>query len=227
MSHIKNYRRLRRSHGRRLPPASLVIAVVALLVAGGGYAMAAGGGTINACITHSSQVLYVGKCARSDQKLSWNKVGPQGLRGPQGPRGPAGPGATGFIGFVSGTVYENADFKLILDCSRTATFGTVLTIVEKTPIGVDGSFVYGQYPDPTNQPAGTAFLVDAFLNGSTGNVSRFVNSAPSQGGQDGAATGTLTVNTDTNPRRIYSIPISLTARGGTGCFARGEVIPAS
>jgi hypothetical protein len=209
------------------------VAAIALFVASGGYALAAGGGTINACVTHGSHVLYTGACARRDQKLSWNKVGPQGPRGPQGPQGPkgdqgpAGPGAAGFTGVVSGTVYENADFKLVLDCSQTATFGTVLSIVEKTPIGVDGSFVYGQYPSAVNQPAGTAYLVDGFLNGSAGNVSRFINSAPSQNGQDGAATGTLTVNSDTNPQRIYSIPISLTARGGTGCFARGEVIPAS
>jgi hypothetical protein len=75
-------------------------AMVALLLAGGGYAIAsAAGGTITACVHKHGGGLYVGRCARHDGRLTWEKAGPrgpQGQTGSQGPQGPQGlPGAGG------------------------------------------------------------------------------------------------------------------------------------
>jgi hypothetical protein len=77
---------MKRLLAARGTPAALV-AVIALLAAGGGYALASGGGTIKACVTKGSNVLYTGHCAKGDKKLSWSKVGPQGKQGPQGFQG--------------------------------------------------------------------------------------------------------------------------------------------
>src|SRR5436309_5735103 len=102
---------------RFFPRAATALGVAALLIVGGGaYALASSnGGTIRVCVNHKSGSLYkAGKCAKHDQKLSWNKLGPQGPtgatgatggQGPQGPtgatggQGPQGPtGATGATG---------------------------------------------------------------------------------------------------------------------------------
>jgi hypothetical protein len=80
-----------------------VVAVCALLAVGGGYALASGGsgGTITVCVSHHGGALYKAKkCAKHDKKLSWNKVGPQGIQGIQGQTGqtgPQGPGATTIV----------------------------------------------------------------------------------------------------------------------------------
>jgi Collagen triple helix repeat (20 copies) len=74
--------------------------VLALLVAGGGYAIASsGGGSISACSSARNHVLYTGKCKKGDAKLTWNRVGPQGVAGPKGQTGSQGPqGNTGAPG---------------------------------------------------------------------------------------------------------------------------------
>jgi hypothetical protein len=85
--------------------AAVTAAVVALLAGGSGYALASSGGTISACASKRTHVLYLGKCKKGAEKLVWSKTGPRGPQGaageagpegPQGPQGPAGtPGANG------------------------------------------------------------------------------------------------------------------------------------
>lgn len=50
--------------------AAVSVAVLALLLAGGGYALASGG-TIHACVTKSTHVLYTGTCKAGDKAISW------------------------------------------------------------------------------------------------------------------------------------------------------------
>lgn len=82
-----------------------------MLIAGGAvYALASSkGGTITVCVSHKSGGLYEARrCAKHDQKLSWNEqgpvgapgvAGPKGDAGTQGPQGPTGPtGAQGSTG---------------------------------------------------------------------------------------------------------------------------------
>jgi hypothetical protein len=72
---------------------------VGLLIGGGGYAIAAGGGTVNACVHRANGGLYIkSKCQRRDRKISWSKVGPRGAAGPRGATGASG--ATGPAGPV-------------------------------------------------------------------------------------------------------------------------------
>lgn len=88
---------MRRLLASRGTPA-FAVGIVMLLVAGGGYAMATGG-TISACVHKHGGVLYVGRCAKKDKRLTWSIAGPQGQRGPQGVQGSQGPqGNTGSTG---------------------------------------------------------------------------------------------------------------------------------
>ena len=91
---------------RFFPRAATALGVAALLIVGGGaYALASSnGGTIRVCVNHKSGSLYkAGKCAKHDQKLSWNKLGPQGpagatgATGGQGPQGPSGAAAVASV----------------------------------------------------------------------------------------------------------------------------------
>jgi hypothetical protein len=85
------------SGGPRTARTSAMIAgVLVLLVAvGGGYALGSSGHLlITVCVHKHGGGLYVGRCARGDKKLQWNKLGPQGQpgnTGAQGDPGPAGP----------------------------------------------------------------------------------------------------------------------------------------
>jgi hypothetical protein len=96
--------------------------MLVLLIAGGGYAIASGGSTIRACARKGTHVLYTGKSKTGDKKLSWGKVGPQGVagaRGRQGNPGTAGtagtPGTPGTPGAPAtklfAAVYANATFE--------------------------------------------------------------------------------------------------------------------
>jgi hypothetical protein len=93
----------------RLSKAAAALGAAALLLAGGAaYALASSsGGTITVCIKHGAGTLYKAKkCAKRDNKLSWNKqgsagatgsTGATGASGPQGPKGDPGPQGPGAI----------------------------------------------------------------------------------------------------------------------------------
>jgi hypothetical protein len=91
---------MRRLLAARGTPVAAV-GVLALLIAGGAYALASSGGkSIHACVhKHGGDIYIAKKCAKHDQKLSWNQVGPKGPAGLKGPKGatgntgPQGPGA--------------------------------------------------------------------------------------------------------------------------------------
>lgn len=63
-------------------------------------------GVINGCYKSSNGQLRIidptiEQCGPSETAISWNQIGPQGLRGPQGPKGdtgPAGPSTAGPAG---------------------------------------------------------------------------------------------------------------------------------
>jgi hypothetical protein len=76
--------------------------IVGLLIGGGGYAIAAGGGTVNACVHSANGDLYLkSKCQRGDRRISWSKVGPRGATGAAGRQGATGSaGTTGPAGPV-------------------------------------------------------------------------------------------------------------------------------
>jgi len=70
----------------RLSKSVAALGVAALMAAGGGaYALASStGATITVCVSHKNGTLYQArKCAKHDQRLSWNQ---QGLQGAQGRR---------------------------------------------------------------------------------------------------------------------------------------------
>ncbi len=78
------------------PGPSLAVAAIALLLAGGGYALASSRGTITVCVHKADHGLYTGRCAKGDNKLTWNKTGPRGPVGARGQTGATGqPGAPG------------------------------------------------------------------------------------------------------------------------------------
>lgn len=80
----------------RLSKSTAALGGAALLMVatgGGAYALAASsGGAITVCVSHKQGTLYKARrCAKHDNRLSWNKQGLPGATGPQGPRGLAGP----------------------------------------------------------------------------------------------------------------------------------------
>jgi hypothetical protein len=105
-----------------------------MLVVGGGYPLASGSGAnVTACVHHNGHGLYVGNCAKHDQKLSWGKVGPAGVRGSGGPIGAAGAaGATGATGWTGPTGPQGPGAtKIVYDASGSASS-------TPTPIGTWG-----------------------------------------------------------------------------------------
>jgi len=99
----------RARRARRLGTSSLIALILALLL--GTVALAAipgAGGVITGCYTPKLGVLHVidvqagQQCLRSEQQLTWNQTGPQGLPGPKGAAGVAGaqglPGVAGAQG---------------------------------------------------------------------------------------------------------------------------------
>lgn len=73
---------------RLLPSPAMVVALVALVIAasGGAYAAVSSSKTISACVHRHGGGLYTAhKCARHDQRLTWDVTGPQGAPGPAGP----------------------------------------------------------------------------------------------------------------------------------------------
>ena len=76
------------------------VLVTLVLVAAGSWAyVSAAGGTINACVAKGgdTRILLSGStCKGSEQLVSWNIMGPQGLQGSKGDKGDQGPqGTTG------------------------------------------------------------------------------------------------------------------------------------
>jgi hypothetical protein len=88
--------------GRLSKPAGAALATAVLIAGGGAYALASStGSTVTACVNHKNRTLYKAKkCAKHDQKLSWNKQGRTGPRGPQGTQG--APGVQGQTGPSTG-----------------------------------------------------------------------------------------------------------------------------
>lgn len=83
--------------GRRI--AAAIVGGLVIFAIGGGYALAAGGGTINACVHKGTRALYHAPCHKGDKNISWNQVGPQGPAGATGAQGPQGPqGSKGLQG---------------------------------------------------------------------------------------------------------------------------------
>jgi hypothetical protein len=83
-------------------PAGTALVAAMLIASGGAYALASSTrSTITVCVNHENRTLYKAKkCARHDQKLSWNK---RGRTGPQGPKGTQGvPGIQGQTGPSNG-----------------------------------------------------------------------------------------------------------------------------
>ena len=77
----------------RLSKSVAALGVAALMAAGGGaYALASStGATITVCVSHKNGTLYQArKCAKRDQRLSWNQQGPEGIQGSQGIQGARG-----------------------------------------------------------------------------------------------------------------------------------------
>lgn len=96
----------------------IVLGIMAVVIASGGYALASGGGTITACVHHGTGALYVKhKCEKSDKKLTWNQVGPQGSTGAGGPMGPAGPisPSSGFTSYNASQVAINNSGNTTVD----------------------------------------------------------------------------------------------------------------
>lgn len=94
---------------------AVALAAVALAISVGAVAYGAGGSeTISVCVHHRGGALYKAKsCRARDEKLSWAKQGPRGLRGPQGPRGKDGAqgpaGAKGAAGAVAAYSIKRAE----------------------------------------------------------------------------------------------------------------------
>ena len=80
----------------RLTYANVVATVAVLIAVGGsGYAIgatSAANGLIMACAAKSGQLMLAhhGRCAKSQQTVTWNARGPQGQAGSQGVQGSKG-----------------------------------------------------------------------------------------------------------------------------------------
>ena len=85
---------------RSVRATPVIAAAVMALIASGTYALAAGGGTIDACAKKSTGALRIArKCMKSERSVTWNVRGPQGNQGKQGIQAIQGiQGDTGPIG---------------------------------------------------------------------------------------------------------------------------------
>lgn len=94
-----------------------VVGSMSLVVAGLGVAVAAGAtGTIHGCVAKSGGALRIvhsaKNCRASENPLSFNAQGPQGLPGPAGPagaQGPAGPAGAAASPAPTVVMYANVD----------------------------------------------------------------------------------------------------------------------
>lgn len=118
---------------------TLAAAAIAVAISGAGYALASNRETVSACVQNSTGTLYLkSSCRRRDERISWNRVGPQGPQGPTGqtghagatgPSGPSGPdgptgqtGAQGPAGIGPAySVYNDDDVNASSDSTTIAT----------------------------------------------------------------------------------------------------------
>jgi hypothetical protein len=108
---------------------AVVVGLLVLAIAGGGYAIASGGGKIQACAQKRTHVLYTGKCHKGDKELSWSQVGPAGAAGAAGRQGATGAsGATGPSEAFNATAASGPT-----DIGLSPTFTTVLSLT--LPLG--------------------------------------------------------------------------------------------
>jgi hypothetical protein len=123
---------------RRLGLGGTLALCLALML--GTVALAAipgAGGVITACYTPRLNVLRLidvqngQKCFRSEQQITWNQVGPQGIpgtpglkgdTGPQGPQGVPGTGISGYeVAYAESSFDSSAHKALTVDCPAGKT----------------------------------------------------------------------------------------------------------
>ncbi len=213
---------------RSLSKSAAALGVAALLLAGGGaYALASStGGTISVCVKHNGGALYEAKkCAKHDQRLSWNKQGPvgatgrtgatgaTGLQGPKGDTGPQGPGAVSFATTLPNPTAFGAIATLpngmLLEAGCSG--GKVDVGVERSPsqVGFQASGTW------SNDPSGTVTPVTVDSPSGLG-----VNTGP--GG-----------TTDTEIDWVVGVPggkyvkVDIHGTQGSPCSFWGMIIPSS
>jgi hypothetical protein len=165
----------RPSYLRRNAIPYLALLLVLAVGVGGGYAFAASNNkTIAVCADKSTGILHLktrGRCKRTQTRVTWNQVGPQGPQGASGPQGTQGapgaqgpqglagaqgpPGVTvwavvgsnGSVGAGHGLSVQRTGTGTYLvtvtdsECSRTMN-GPVITVSDAAP----GSVPHGVFP---------------------------------------------------------------------------------
>lgn len=225
----------------QIPKRRVLIAIgaLAIVVAAAATAYGAGGsgGTITACVTHSSGALYKAKkCAKGDAKLSWSQVGPQGPQGPRGLQGPQGekgaPGAPGAKGETGATGPQGPGALPISSFISSAQSGP-------QPAGSAGPWSFTLTCSPggpatftthgpgniggTTSLAGGGAKAETFV-GALGPIGGGANSAIGEGGQMSLADFLQSGST------LYQLNVLITASNGglfEVCNAVGDVIPIS
>jgi hypothetical protein len=135
---------------RRFSKSAVAFGIATLLVSAAAvYALASTGAkSISVCVKHTGGVLYRAKrCAKHDQKLTWNKRGPQGATGPTGHTGPQGPGATYLVYDASGAASPTptpigaiGPWTITGTCQASA--GTTTIVIDQTgPAAHEDSFL--------------------------------------------------------------------------------------
>lgn len=129
---------------------ALTAGVLAIVLAGSALASSSQK-TITACVHHRGGGLYLGRCARGDQTLSWDQRGPAGPRGPQGPAGPAA------------LAINNDDIPLGTTM-QLWTSGTETLSLGCGNQNISGRDFTGIIVSATEQAAANGFVVTATLN---------------------------------------------------------------
>jgi hypothetical protein len=170
---------MKRISANRATPA-IAAGIVGLLIGGGGYAIAAGGGNVNACVHKSNGGLYIkSKCQRGDRKLTWSKVGPRGATGAAGARGATGAkGAAGGTGPAGPVKLDTVTSAAIANPGMTQTGGSVSCPAGEfaTGGGISGSALAqsanASYP-LTDPATGHVDGWNAFMNNTSATAATF------------------------------------------------------
>jgi hypothetical protein len=158
---------------RRTGGLAAGVALGVCVAAGGGYAVAASGrnARVIVCVSKRTHVLYVGKCARHDTEMSWNRQGPRGrtgakgLTGPAGPAGPVGPagpaGPQGIQGLAGAAGTARAYGYITASGTITASLSKNVTAVTNPSTGLYCVTVAGADPTVEGAVVGPDWASDA------------------------------------------------------------------
>ncbi len=160
-------------------PSSAIAAIGCVLVLAGltaGPAAAATGSAITACVNRKSGVTRIvkpqAKCRKSEQKLSWNTVGPPGTPGARGKNGPAGAngkngtngtnGTNGVNGAVAGYSAIGSESELLVGAavavvSKVLPPGSYLVSAKTILIATAAAATYSEVLCALTDNPGTSF----------------------------------------------------------------------